>query len=1838
MAEEDYTEPLITYSNELNQENDLLGSVGFFIEPEISSDFVFPDLVAPANSNNYIAIDQETFNETGPISFSDLGRFIAEAKGLPVENYGLNNLFLEAEQYSITLSNEANFLKPHKTSEFYGASRQGISIEHGPYDGGLYHIWAETLKSEGGYGYDAIIESNPVADGAVRILSDTIMPTNAPTDGPHAGKWSAGDDVQEDSKFVAFKLKTDAPAGKWIKYRIKCFDIFQDLQNAAMQTCWPLFDYDKSVADMIYVEGRGTSARSNLLPLASMSKTYAALTLPNDNTNRYITFGYYEGAFSYALNLLGQSAGGGAVTYICADPYQADDFLWSGNRIYLFRLVKELFYVLDGDELHLNDVNKWMNIFYTNYSGGISLGTRDYVSPMYIAYELISKGSYTNGNNHYGNTTNNIIARDYNTNSMGKYKVYKNDSPNYPNQAYLNVLSDERFDHSMEINSNSHLYADISNLHTILEIGYYDAAENNQIHTNLLFAHNHNYWYQEGLAYIQPGSNGINEAIAYVYFPKGRYQEGNILIEPESITDYALTKVEDIPDAYGIVKGQELLNLEHLQPIAGTNEQLTNPNPSAAEKNTAKIIWENFYQNMQPYWYNAINHDLIHYPYNFSPEDPYINTVEKTNSNWVHLRTAHFVNVGGQIKQDLFSQHQHDVFSAYYDKITLKSSPKPPTRDNYKLLSEYDSGHKDLPSIISEQDVNEVDILGLGPTQDFACFTYEYDIPLKFKNYLEDVAKFIGNSWNLIYKNQFPLFHIHVKKIDEQEADDALMSTVLSQIYQKENWEISESRPSCILSVNDDFLNWIDLALTCPFDLNVSESVGVYFKPGWKALKNISTEEIILVEFPDDFLIGDYNYVGEGGIDQVKLFQQNWNPGVVENERWFNQQFNHGRTGRWRIKLVDSFGEVQTYQLVSYIAEDETNFLQFLIYNSLDENNKTQLRDGKYEVTLARSTWPYYSDPNENGLTSIRPSRPSIHENSLSMSSNKFDLYINERLINEVENSQTVGSFSVDGKTKYNQFNNFGMVALHEIQHMLGFIGGVSLYGWDLFKPFRYITEAGINVAAFMVSGSTNNLIKHFSFANFMFYKSVYSGGTLCFLNVNNDLYHYSSIFPRDCTADSGEYIVMPNCTKSGNTYVINHNYARPLTKYNFHQTILDLYLYDKADSNTIIQSVTNNTENTQTTITVQSGASLPMICVSPSYAIIYHWIYISKHLKNENIEDIIWTGFNNQSGSDYSVTIPGIERFNACFWTGIHFEINGNYGSHIEEESTAFLGSGEYVSSYFTYWEEEYIKQQYFAYVEDQNLTGVQYLQDSSGNYSGDFELSKNSSSQTGYVVFEIKNIKSRDYFNFQIDIQANQSYAWSEGDPVNKIQINADTSESEDLIIGEQGTTSLQSLNFKTAGKTLVYLYTNFNGTLTYNISLRIVYDTGDITMITKNSQDDNGLQFRELMTFQPIRKTTSNPLESPQDWVYRPDIWSSRYLNNNIPVMIAPTYPYELLSISETWNNPNDNNDYSWITMGMSMDIGWPVRSVTPEQFAAGDFFGEKIDEYFNSRAHIDRWSDGTNYDSIINFPNLNTDQLKYFNWDVHFDYNLAPPNFTNSEDLQILSLDGQDDRIEVPHAEYLNSSFTMSIIERSPLQGFSNNPILVSKGDALSNGWELFMQTENQVSHICFRAGNNILISNQAVGQADGTFDLTVLVVDQNEITTNITIYRGLDVINLGSIQTSTSLINQEDLWIGGSSTRSDQFYNSDVYNVAFWDHALSEEDLPIALDVDGDFIPNYNEGDPFATIHYYETSRARYSNSGVGDILPDISNVAAQKNHASIVCGTLGNITPQYSTI
>lgn len=1424
MAELSYTSPIGVSVNTQGSDNLFLGSVGYFEEPVLSENFDFPVSLNPANSNSYIDLTQNVFNSEGPISFSDIRLFIEDAKGLPVTNYSLNNFFLEAEQYNISLSEEADFLKPHKVSEFYSSSKAGIQIDPGPY--GSYRAWVDVLQSEGGYGHDGVIEQHPVADGAVRILSGTISP-------------SVGDPITVQDNFLAFTLHTDAPAGKWIKYRIKCYENIKGINLAHVQNIWPLFDFAKSYVDFAYSQGFGATAKANLMPLTSMSKTYASLA--GLQTNKFINFGGTSapylgvGVFSYSLNPVGQSPSSDWIFYISADPSKTDDTLiYNAGNGYVtwvgWSQALSIMYALKISELE----NPFINLFYTNYSNSLSLGDINKSSLMRICYEMIRQGRFI-GNVFDGSSKEISIYKPNAYNKIGKLPLHNGSSSPSVNNVLLPSLGAARFNNSMQI-YDAGPEADVNNLHTVLEVGYFDAQAEGAMHDELIDYANTSYWYQEGMAYIQEGENGINEALAKVHFPINRYPEGNISIEAENISEFALTKVEiqGGGSQYGIVSGQQLLNLNDLQSLAQTNESLTQP--SVSEKNTAKIIFDNFYEQIQPYYINNINDD---------------DSESDTNFNWCHLRTVNYVNVNGSIKQDLFSQHQHDTFSAYYDKIQLTSPPKQPTRENYKIYNNAthfpNSSHKRLPEMFVPRDVQELDQVDFymfnHPSQLFK-FVYEYDIPAKFKNHIESVEKYLSMlfynySTSLEVGAGIPpgLTTVAVQKYAPvNDQDSTLMSTIIDSFLEMEDHATYSARGFSTINQGNAGTITEGLIVQCPGDvdtyLNIGDVVSFVMPAGTLLFTQGSFTVTPNDTWIDPCVVEELNY--QGVENQILLktstYLMQYNLGT-----WYNfENSSFKRVGTMGIYFLDTDGNQ-----LQIIPQDDLSF--YLVKHTGYDINRIYGGKDLYGGQVEARFFP-----------------------------KKISIQINPSvLINQ--NSELVNyQNDTPGNTKYNLFNNFSMIFLHELLHGIGFIRKMRAYPRVGFNNFSH----------FSVSNNFNQYVKDFiynaprsSTTYEQVVASLYTGSTICFsrnaywndpdfgvdspYNLFSEHLHYTSIHMQDgyatLNAETGKSLI-PHCEIiSTYQYKITHNLGRSLTKYHFFETICDMYMRDITDeSEFIISSVQNNTDNTVTTVNFNASkveeiypgkqgnnrflGGLNYLALSPSYAMIYNWIYCIKHLKSlgytriYDLESIYNEGWVDDNGNsiDYYNLSP-------VMWSGIHWE---REGSHIHEYNFTILASSV---QRFNYWQENN-------------------------------------------------------------------------------------------------------------------------------------VYKRGDRVAVTYNGQI-----ILDSFTFQCLNdNVSSNPWEDNTNWMIRPDISPASYYFE-MPFLMAATYPYELPSITTDSLNANSGDDFSWITIGLLMDLGLHVNCISKEQFEGGLFFGEASFIPLVSRAFKDRWSNGNDYDSFISFPSLEYSDL-------------------------------------------------------------------------------------------------------------------------------------------------------------------------------------------------------------------------------------------------------------------
>ena len=736
-------------------------SAGYYVEPSMLNQLNFPTSINPSNSNNYISIGATTFNDSGPISFSDIGLFVGQAKGDTVNNFSLNNLFLEANQYDISLSAEADFLKPHKTSEFYGSTIAG-NLPQGPY--GNYYAWVEVLNSEGGYGLDSIIESNPVADGCVRVLAENVHP-------------KTGQSILADKKFLAFKLKTNAPAGKWIKYTIKCFNVLRNINHQHLQNAWVLANSEKYL-DFYY---KNINGKSNLTPMTSMVKTYSSLA--GLSTNKWLNYGGWDpnrgigvGAFQYSVVPIGEYYDSSYQIWLFTDPGKLNKTIISfndngtiqwvgGNRIReLWRNFKPSELFPSGNEILLN---------YGTYINFLTIGDQNQASVLRIIYDLVRKGEFI-GTNFYGGSSNigiylhtwdpyNQMYRDRNP-----LLIHSNGSTSRLSSTLMPAISNNRYNNDLQINSTDG-YADFENHHTVLHYGYFDYSLSNE-KTNRYASFGdmyegegaRGYYYQEGLARIQNSNGSYNDATAYVYFPKNCYPEGNILIEADNITDFGLTKVEDSPGNYGIVSGQFLLNLESLDSSRNINP------PSVTEKDTALEIWENFYLNREAYYVNNLNEVQLQVDMG-NPNAP--QGIGKYTSNWCHVRTPHYVYHGNKYKEDLLSQHQRDTFKAYYDQITLSSAPQVPTRSYY--LSEWNLNNKILDKMLVPSDLQFNDLNSYYPKGINNIFlTYHFDIPVRYKNYISVACQYVTD----LLRYQIPL-QINIKKMNQDQLSEGRMMT-----------------------------------------------------------------------------------------------------------------------------------------------------------------------------------------------------------------------------------------------------------------------------------------------------------------------------------------------------------------------------------------------------------------------------------------------------------------------------------------------------------------------------------------------------------------------------------------------------------------------------------------------------------------------------------------------------------------------------------------------------------------------------------------------------------------------------------------------------------------------------------------------------------------------------------------------------------------------------------------------------------------------------------------------------------------------------------------------------
>lgn len=1266
MAELSYTSPIGVSVSQENTDRPFLGSVGYFQEPNISDSFDFPISVNPADSNSYIDIGQNIFNSEGPISFSDIGLFIEGAKGLPVINYSLSNFFLEADQYNISLSEEADFLRPHKASEFYSASKSSLQIEPGPY--GSYRAWADILQSEGGYGYDGVNEQNPVADGAVRTLSGTISP-------------SSGNAITVQDNYVTFALHTDAPAGKWIKYRIKCYETIKGINQSIIQNIWPLFDFEKSYMDFVYSQGFGNAAKSNLMPLTSMSKTYAALA--GLQTNKFINFGGTSapylgvGTFSYALNPVGNSPDDSWQFWISADPNVTNESLiYNAGNGYVtwvgWSRALPVMYALNLNEFS----NPYINLFYTNYSNALSLGDINNSNSMRICYDMIRVGRFI-GKIFDGSSREIAIYKPNLYNKIGKLPLHNGSSSPSVNNALLPALSSSRFDHSMQI-YDQESEVDVNNMHTVLEVGYFDSQAQGAMWDELIDYANTSYWYQEGMAYIQEGQNGINEAFAKVHFPINCYPEGNISIEAENISDFALTKVEveGGPSQYGVVSGQKLLNLDELQSLAQTNELLTKP--SVSEKNTAKVIFDNFYANTQPYYVNSIND---------------ADSESDTNLNWCHLRTAHYVNIDGSIKQDLFSQHQYDTFAAYYDKIQLASPPTKPTRANYKIYNNQfnfpNSSHKRLPEMFIPRDVQELSQSSFymmnSPNQLFK-FVYEYDIAAQFKNHIESVEKYLSMllynfASTLLDQGVLPgLTTITVKKYElEYDQDTTLMATTVDSFLEQEDYATYSARGFCTINQGNAGQFTEGLIVQCPGDVDTylnSGDVVSFVMPAGTILVSPSLGSIIMPydTWIDSCIVEELNYQG---IENQILVKTSTHLAQYDSDRWYNlEDENFMRSGIMGIYLLIGSNQLQVVP---------QNDLSFYLVKHTGYNKFYQQKD------LYQGGGIYRPFPE------------------------KISISINPSLLTNT-NSELV-SYKTDnvGNSKYSLFNNFSMIFLHEVLHGIGFIRSL-----DHYKAFGWNTPQGIsqNFSQYIKDFIYNAPRAQDTFESVT--NSLYTGSTICFsrneywndpnFGVDSDYQffsedlHYTSIHIQDGYAAydpaTGESL-LPYCEIiSTYQYKITHNLGRSLTKYHFFETICDMYMRDISNENDfIISSVQNNADNTITIVNFNASrveaiypgkqgnnrflGGVNRLALSPSYAMIYNWIYCMKHLKSlgyTRIYDLLsiydngWVDDNSNSISYYDLS--------AVMWSGIHWERGASY---IHENNFAILASSQ---RKYNYWE----------------------------------------------------------------------------------------------------------------------------------------------------------------------------------------------------------------------------------------------------------------------------------------------------------------------------------------------------------------------------------------------------------------------------------------------------------------------------------------------------------------------------------------------------------------------
>lgn len=702
-------------------------SAGYYEEPSFSS-FTFPSSINPNDSSNWINLGDNAFLIDGPVKFTDIANFLKEASGQQVVNYSLDNLFVTADNANITLSPEANFLKPHKVSEFLGANF-GMSIVSGPY--GSYHALPQVLVSEGGYGNDAVNLSNPAGDGVVRVLASNIMPNN-------------GTPVTENSRFISFAIDTTAPAGKWIKYRIKCWNVLYETfspaaQNYDLQNLWPIANH---ITNKLF---------EPISPLISWSKTYASIAGRNTNNSVRLVAGnpnFYGLAYTrmfsgkYLLNL---------ETILCLDPYETDGYFLASDTNYTFAIPLSQYtkWFVDFDTTQV-DNQKILNELIIvradiNYfSNALSLGSYQKGSLSRIFHDLITKAEF----NGYFNDQSYHLKVTQAAKPINSFPVMLNGQiGSGPNSLLTPVLTESRCNYSLEINSTDQR-ADIDNLHTVLEYGYYDYSSNNaQSHASI--QGRDGYYFQEGLAYIQPGSNGVNKATASIYFKDDCFPEGNLQIFADNITDFALTKVDDSPGNYGIVSGQALLNLQDIQNFVQTNETLTDP--QVAEKNTAKVLWEKLYYENESYYVNEQNLQHI--------QDFENNIHSPSNENWCHLRTANYVDVNGQIKQDFISQYQDDVFREYYELIHGA-----PTRASY-----YDSQfltRKTMPDILAQKDRKDL----IFNVFDKFILTYEYDIPVKYKNFVDQALNYV----NCLIDGVFSM-HITIKKMPQDQQSQGVL-------------------------------------------------------------------------------------------------------------------------------------------------------------------------------------------------------------------------------------------------------------------------------------------------------------------------------------------------------------------------------------------------------------------------------------------------------------------------------------------------------------------------------------------------------------------------------------------------------------------------------------------------------------------------------------------------------------------------------------------------------------------------------------------------------------------------------------------------------------------------------------------------------------------------------------------------------------------------------------------------------------------------------------------------------------------------------------------------------